>query len=481
VTLPLRQRAGSDGTRSARNRSARNRSARNRSARNRSAWLFALFLVVAFGPFVPALSSQPASRLALTAAIAEHHTVDVRGYPLGIDRATYDGHLRSDKAPGQPLVAVPVYLVAKAVGAQSAAVLHQNENLTAWWVTFWTSFLPFVALVVLMYLVASRYAPAIPAFAAAAGLGVCSMLLPHGVNLYGATFAALGAYGAWALIDGGPPVPARLLAAGALAGGGGAMENETAIVLVALAVVVLVRARGRAAWYALGAIVPGLVIAWYQTAAFGRPWRTAHEFYATAAIRKQIVGYEVGWRGIDATFFGSHSLLLTNAIVLVGLVAAILLVKARPGGVRRHAMLALGIAVPYLVLCATWKGTPALEEPGPRYLIPLIPFLAVPLAVAWPRIRQYALIAMGVSGVVAIGAATTNLLTAKNQQVLPEMVRRVVHGEFHPTVWSMGLGWFGVGLYAVAVVGSGALLVRALRAPELHDAEPPLVASDDVR
>jgi hypothetical protein len=454
---------------------------RRSSRRARSAWLLALFLVVAFGPFVPALSSQPASRLALTAALAERQSIDIRGYPLGIDRATYDGHLRSDKAPGQPLVAVPVYAVGKALGAESATVLRRTGNLGLWWVTFWTSSLPYVALVVLMFLVASRYAPLIPAFASAVGLGVCTMLLPHGVNLYGATFAALAAFGAWALIDAGPPNAGRLVAAGALAGAGVAMEYETGIVLIALAVVVFAQERGRALWYALGAITPGLVLVWYQTAAFGAPWHTAHDYYATRAIREQIVGYEFGWRGFEATFFGSHSLLLTNAIVLVGLAAAILVARTRPSVVRNHARLALGIAVPYLLLCVLWKGTPALEEPGPRYLIPLIPFLAAPLAAAWSRLRQVALVAIGVSGVVAIAAATTNLLTAKNQQVLPEMVRRVADGEFHPTLWSMGLGGFGIVIYAGSVAVCGAALVRTLRAADSETAPDPQPPADEMR
>ena len=47
------------------------------------------------------------------------------------------------------------------------------------------------------------------------------------------------------------------------------------------------------------------------------------------------------------------------------------------------------------MLCVVWKGTPALEEPGPRYMIPAIPFLAVPLAAAWPKVRRVALVAMG--------------------------------------------------------------------------------------
>ena len=291
---------------------------------------------MAFGPLVPLLSSQPASRIALTAAIAEHHTIDIDGYPLGIDRATYNGRLRSDKAPGQPLLAVPVYLIGRAAGAQSASIRRLPGNLGLWWVSFWTSFLPYVALVVLMYLVASRYAPTIPAFAAAAGLGLGSMLLPHGVNLYGALLAALCAYGAWAVLDAGSPTASRLLVVGALAGAGVVMEYETAIVLAALAVFVIYRFRGRAVWYALGAVPPLLVVGWYQWAAFGKPWRTAHAYYATAAIRRQIVGYEApGWRGIKATFFGSHSLLLTNVIVLVGLAAVFMLLRSRDGVARR--------------------------------------------------------------------------------------------------------------------------------------------------
>ena len=433
---------------------------RRLSLRARSAWLLALFLVVAFGPLVAPLSSQPASRIALTAAIAEHHTVDIRGYPLGIDRATYQGRLRSDKAPAQPLLAVPVYLVGRAFGAQSAAHRRLDGNLGLWWVTLWTAVLPFVALVTLMYLVASRHAPPVAAFAAAVGLGVCTMMLPQSVNLYGEALASFGAYAAWAVLDPGPASTSRLVLAGALAGLGVAAEYETGIVLAVLLVVAIRGARRRAGWFAAGAAVPLLVLAWYDTAAFGRPWHTAHAYYATAAIRHQIVGYtRPGWRGIDATLFGSHSLLLTNAIVLIAVAAALIALRAPDAATRRHAAVALAVAVPYLALCIVWKGTPALEEPGPRYMIPALPFLAVPLAATWARVRPVALVAMGVSGVVAVGAATTHILTAKQQAVLPAMVHRITHGEFLPTVWSMAWGRLGLAVYVAVVVAAGAALI----------------------
>jgi hypothetical protein len=422
------------------------------SGRARSALLLAAFLTAAFGPFIAPLTSQPASRIALTAAISEHHTVDTDGYPHGIDRATYKGRLRSDKAPGQPLLAVPVYLVGRAAGAESAAHLRQDANLGAWWVTLWTSFLPFVGLVVLMYLVSSRHTPTIPAMGAALSLGIGTMMLPLSVNLYGAALAGLTAYAAWALLDAAPVASdARLVAIGALAAAAVAMEYEAGIAFAVLTVVALRQVKGRVGWYALGAAGPLAVIAWYDWAAFGKPWRTAHDYYATAAIRHRIVGYELGWKGVDATLFGPHGLVRSSPIVIVALAVMVLVAWAPAVVPRRHALVGLAIVLPYLVLCMVWKGTPALEEPGPRYMIPAIPFLAVPLAVMWDRIWRPALLVALWGAIIAIPASVCFVLLGIGESVWPALPQRLVHREFLPTVWSMGLGNAGIVLYAVSV------------------------------
>ena len=107
-----------------------------------------LLVLVAFGPIVAGDNAQPASRYSLTAALAEHHTVDLGRYArdLGVDRAIYRGHLRSDKAPGQPLLAVPVYLVGRALGAQPATHVHVNGDLGLWWETLWSATIPLAVL-----------------------------------------------------------------------------------------------------------------------------------------------------------------------------------------------------------------------------------------------------------------------------------------------------------------------------------------------
>ena len=55
--------------------------------RNRVDLALVLLVSAVFGPIVAANSAQPASRINLTAALVEHRTVDVAGYPHGVDYA----------------------------------------------------------------------------------------------------------------------------------------------------------------------------------------------------------------------------------------------------------------------------------------------------------------------------------------------------------------------------------------------------------
>src|SRR5262249_29124416 len=142
---------------------------------------------------------QPASRVALTAALTDRHTVSLEHYEhvLGIDRSLHNGQLRGDKAPGQPFLAVPAYATARVVGAQSASVLRVRGNLTLWWVTLWTAAIPGVLLLVLLFREASRRLRTRAAVGMAVALFAGSQLLLYSTSLYGHVLAALTAFSCW--------------------------------------------------------------------------------------------------------------------------------------------------------------------------------------------------------------------------------------------------------------------------------------------
>ncbi len=443
----------------------------------RLAVLLGLALLVVVGPIVGADTAQPASRYSLTAAVAEHGSVDLTPYRarLGVDHAIYRGHLRSDKAPGQPLLAVPVYLLGRAAGAESAVHARVFGDLGLWWDTLWSATVPFVVLVVLMFLLAEKFARRNVALAVALMLGLCTMMFEHAVNLYAHDLAALCAFGAWMAIEDAPVTARRAALAGLLGGLAVLTEYESGIVLIVLAGYLLVRQRRRLGWFALGGTGPLAVLAWYQARAFGAPWHTPSTYYAGVLGGTTRGGYSIPTlHDVVAVLFGSRGLLIGAPIAFVGVGGAIWLVVSGAGAARRHAIVGLAVFVPYLVLCAGWSGLPLLEEPGPRYLIPALPFLAVPLAANWDRLWRPMLVGAVIGALVSIPDATTYILLRPKQPAIPELLRRVRVGEFLPTLWSMALGRAGIALYALSVVLVVAGLARVWRNAPI--AEPARVA-----
>jgi hypothetical protein len=152
----------------------------------------------------------------------------------------------------------------------------------------------------------------------------------------------------------------------------------------------------------------------------------------------------------------------SSPIALVALVAAIACMRQRDRAYT-HAVVAISIMFGYLVLIAGWSGSQLVEDPGPRYLVPALPFLAVPLALAGERFRRIAVAATAWGALVMAGALYTPHLT--NIGAAPSVVYfdNVQVGKFNATVWSMALGRAGVVLYLAGVGLAVFALVRAVR------------------
>jgi hypothetical protein len=434
--------------------------------RNRIDCALVVLVLAVVAPIVAENNAQPASRLDLTASLVEHHSVDIAGYPLGVDYSIYHG-FRSDKAPGQPILATPAYALAKVVGAETASRLRQNKNLTLWWVTLWSATLPFALLLVLMRRTAVRYAPH-RALVATVALGFCTLLAPYAINLYGHMLAALFAFGAWSLLSRPGGDARRLFVVGLLVGLAVFVEYEAAVVALVLLVYTAVRFRSRVGWYVLGAIPGAVALVSYQWVAFGAPWHTPQASYVGNLNGHHANGLRFPLSHIGELLWNpSRSLLITSPLVLVAVGCAAIAARQAVGDVRAHAWVALGVFIGYVLVVASSDATTMGEHPGPRFLVVAIAFLAVPLAAMWNRVRGFALIASA-WGAFVMGMATfSSLLLGEGESLLHADFARIAHHSFSPTLWSMSLGDLGVVVYVVTIAAATWLLLRAASTPEL--------------
>ncbi len=439
--------------------------------------LVVLALVVVV-PIVQPDSAQPASRLALTAAVAEHGSVDITPYynTLGVDYSFHNGQLRSDKAPGEPLLAVPIYLAARAVGAESSSHRRVNGNLTLWLETVFMGAIPFALLLVLLRRTIARFAPQ-AALPVALAFGFGTILLPFAASLFGHVLAALIAFAAWSVISVDPTNRRRLLAAGALAGAAVCVEYEAFVVAVVLLAFVAVHAR-RDAWrFVLGAAPFALVLGAYEWAAFGAPWRLPYATYAGVYAHTTQVGLRNPVRPALDLFFSGRGLLLVSPLTVLALVVAFPVAFGKPSAARVHARVGIAVVALYVLWIASFQGSEVSEFPGPRFLIVALPFLAAPLAARWDRVRVVALVAAVWGGVVAFLALTTPLVVNPGASLFDIYRARIRAHEFVPTLWSMSAGPLAVVLYVVVVAAAATFLARAVRPPHaVEERDAPALA-----
>jgi hypothetical protein len=434
--------------------------------RNRIDCALVVLVLAVVAPIVAENNAQPASRLDLTASLVEHHSVDITGYPLGVDYSVYHG-FRSDKAPGQPILATPVYALAKIAGAESAAHRRQSRDLTLWWVTLWSATIPFALLLVLMRRTAARCAPDC-ALVATVALGFCTLLAPYAINLYGHMLAALFAFGAWSLLSRPGGDARRLFLVGLLAGLAVFVEYEAAVVALVLLVYAGLRYRGRVGWYVLGAVPGLLALVSYQWIAFGAPWHTPQASYVGNLNGHRANGLRFPLPHIGELLWNpSRSLLIASPLVLVAVGCAAVAARQAVGDIRAHAWVALGVFIGYVLVVASSDATTMGEHPGPRFLVVAIAFLVVPLAAMWNRVRAFALIASAWGAFVMAMATFSSLLLGEGESLLHAYFARIAHHSFSPTLWSMSLGDLGVVLYFVTIVAASLWLLRAASTPEL--------------
>ena len=436
---------------------------------HRAELLLGLLVLVIVGPVVQKDAAQQASRYVLTAAVVEEHTFALDEYVdvLGIDRAVFEGHTYSDKAPGQPLLAVPFYALYRWVGGEPGTVLRVEGSLGLWWLTFWFAALPAAGLAILMYRAARRIAPE-GALPAALGMALATMLLPFSTLLFGHVLAALLALAAFMLVS--KELSAwRVALAGALVGLAVTVEYTMAILALVLGVYILWRVRNRIGWYLLGGVPFAAALAVYNWAVFGNPTVFSYQLSAFSEVADAPRRIGSIFSGFDPArlvevFLAPRGFLVATPLVILGLGGLIFMIRRRD--TRIDGVFTSVLFLAFLALPVMWANPWGGDSPGARYMLPALPFLAVPLAMVWRRIPLVSLLAAGL-GLLTMGSATfTNpLLPREIGYGLTTWMGMVGRGEWVTTLFTMWLGDWGwlIHLSLVAVVAVGLWFVARTR------------------
>jgi hypothetical protein len=448
--------------------------------RRRLALLAFLALAFAFAYPMQVNGFNQTAHYALVRSLAVHHVPNIdrsRGEVGDLstgDAALYEGHYYATRPPGLAAATLPAFFVLEAVGMRTVG----DPTRVIWALHLWSIALAGLALLLLVAWVAERLEPGL-GVAAAVTVGLGTLVLPFSTLFFSHVPSALLGFAAFAVLFRERQREPRLaLVAGAGVLAGLAITFEYPLVLVAgiVGLYALVRPDRlrRALAYGGGVLAGVLPLLAFNVWAFRDPLHIAHEdFFQSREHRSEgILGFSLP--SPQAAFdllFSSMGLLVMGPVAAAGVVGAALLYR-RPGR-RAEAVVLLVIPVAYLLYTASLKAVSPFGGLGPpRYLVTILPFVGVGLALAYRAFPLTTLALALVSVFQQVVTTATGPLAAYDGDWLGRLRRH----DFVQTGASIVevTGWYTIAPFFLAVLLGGIFALAASRHPHVARAELPL-------
>jgi hypothetical protein len=410
---------------------------------------------------------------AATRSFAEGHPYVDRYAQETCDLVRRSTHFYAAKGPAMDFWSAPWYLALRSVGlvpknrnpgTQFPAAMTGVPLRAIWQIGLWAVVVPGAFLLLLVRRLADDVEPG-TGVATAVILGLGTLVFPFATLLFAHVPAALLGFAAFALLF----ERRNAVLAGACAG----LAVATDLPLLVVAAALLLYAWQRAPAFALGAVLGAAPLWAFGIWAFGNPFRIA---YSGAAIDPGAGGVEQAH--VHSLFFtltsphphiavqmllSQRGLLALSPVLAVAAAGVVLLWRR---ALRAEAALIAGLA---LVEIAWSAFRPNYElalggwVPGPRFLIPLLPFLAFAIAPALRR-APATVGALGAISIVAMTIATSAEPLLSNDDT-HHWIARIADGNFAATALSLtgiGHGWLAIlpfyVLIAIAVVAAVATM-----------------------
>jgi hypothetical protein len=437
------------------------------------------------------------------------------------DKAWVDGHFYSVKAPGLPLLTLPAYLALDAADAQEPArdaagnargAAHprwrpaddayqfgysdqraerigtqvENETPIVWVLALLGAVIPAVLLLLGVRWAADRIEPGYGT-AAAITLGMGTIVMTFAAEYFSHVIAAALGFAAFAILfreREGPPRVAPVALAGLTAGLAVSFEYPLGLLGVILFAYGLSRSGPRlprALAYGVPAVLGAAPALAFNAWALGSPLDFA---YSSAVAVQGVSGHAIlglndpGFFGIDVPrpgaavdlLLASRGILTLTPVLAAAVAGAVLM---RRGGYRAEANVVLAVtAVFFLYNCGYWLPFGG-GAPGPRFLMPVLPFLALGLAVAYRRLPALTLALAIPSIAFMVVASLTFPLLGENGT--GEWANQLAQGILeHTVLTAVGVenGWLASLPVLAALAGAIALAVRATPRGRVGDVRP---------
>jgi 4-amino-4-deoxy-L-arabinose transferase-like glycosyltransferase len=476
-----------------------------------------LVLLVCYTYFFPRWADWAQNaRMDLVLAVVDRHTLSIDDYYNNTgDYAYFEGHYYADKSPGPSLLALPVYQVFKwvatlppvarlmehAASSEAFATTLEEGGTGAsadkvyfaaalYAVTFFVVSVPSALLgVAFFYFAASFARKDAHAFWLALAYGLATPAFPYsgyfGQHQIGAACAFTSFWLLYRLRQRQEDAARTLWLVGALFGLAVVTEYPIVLILAPLFFYALyVIERKREIWRVIASALPfGLVMMAYNLATFKTPLPVGYlyspnytDLHHEGLVSLTYPRLPALW---EITFGPFRGLFFVSPFLLFGFLGLWYLWGQRAHRAEWWVLLVSVVSfILYNASSAMWQGGHAV---GPRYLVPMLPFLALPIVLVLNRWAERKWARVGIAGVMLLSGALVWAETIAGQHFpdwsrnpLAEVsVPRLLEGDIARNLGMLlGLqGWLslaplalviglGYGVYVLARSGSSPITVE---------------------